>query len=170
MSLTVGWLFWVYKPFETVFQSISGRFPNRGRKTREKIDVSKNVQTTLTRTYCKHSRPLSYCNPNCRTPWHWKFTQHHRTTDHPVVNRTCMFSVRDKIAISHFYFTFSVKLFWRPFLEGPLWRKLYSYWYCICVGRFRILGGQGLEYYGAKAGSNSQQAHDVISASFPTRF
>ena len=27
-----GWLFWVYRPFETVFQSISGRFPKRGRK------------------------------------------------------------------------------------------------------------------------------------------
>ena len=32
------------------------------------IDESKNVQTTPTRTYCKCSRPLPYCNPNCRTP------------------------------------------------------------------------------------------------------
>ena len=36
-----------------------------------------------TRTYCKCSRPLPYCNPNCRTPQHWKFTQHHRTTRPP---------------------------------------------------------------------------------------
>ena len=36
-----------------------------------------------TRTYCKCSRPLPYCNPNCRTPRHWKFTQHHRTTRPP---------------------------------------------------------------------------------------
>ena len=47
---------------------------------RERIDESKNVQTTPTRTYCKCSRPLPYCNPNGRTPRLWKFTQHHRTT------------------------------------------------------------------------------------------
>ena len=63
-----------------MFQSISGRLPKRGRKRRERIDESKNVQTTPTRNYCKCSRPLPYCNPNCRTPRHWKFTQHHRTT------------------------------------------------------------------------------------------
>ena len=40
----------------------------------------KMSQKNPTRTYCKRSRPLSYCNPNCRTPRHWKFTQHHRTT------------------------------------------------------------------------------------------
>ena len=32
----VGWLFWVLRPFETVFQSISGRLPKRGGKRREK--------------------------------------------------------------------------------------------------------------------------------------
>ena len=47
------------------------------------MDESKNVQTTPTRTYCKCSRPLPYCNPNCRTPRNWKFTQHHRTTRPP---------------------------------------------------------------------------------------
>ena len=46
----------------------------RGRKRRERIDESKNVQTIPTRTFCKRSRPLPYCNRNCRTPWHWKFT------------------------------------------------------------------------------------------------
>ena len=71
-------------PFETVFQSISGRLPKRGRKRRERIDESKSVQTTPTRTYCKCSRPLPYCNPNCRTPRHWKFTQHHCTTRPPL--------------------------------------------------------------------------------------
>ena len=36
----------------------------------------------------------------------------------------------------------------------------------IGVGRFRILGGQGLEYWGgAKGGPNSQQAHDVVMTS-----
>ena len=47
---------------------------------REMIDEIINVQTTPTRTYCKRNRPLPYCNQNCRTPRHWKFTQHHRTT------------------------------------------------------------------------------------------
>ena len=42
----------------------------------------------------------------------------------------------------------------------------------IGVGRFRILGGQGLEYWGGgggggggKGGPNSQQAHDVVMTS-----
>ena len=50
---------------------------------KERIDERKNVQTTPTRTYCKCSRPLPYYNPDCRTPRHWKFTQHHRTTRPP---------------------------------------------------------------------------------------
>ena len=37
---------------------------------REKIEESKNVQTTPTRTYCKRNRPLPYINPNSRTPRH----------------------------------------------------------------------------------------------------
>ena len=36
-----GLLFWVSRPFETVFQSISGRLPERGRKRRGRIDESK---------------------------------------------------------------------------------------------------------------------------------
>ena len=32
----VGWLCKALRPFETVFQSISGRLPERGRKKREK--------------------------------------------------------------------------------------------------------------------------------------
>ena len=36
--------------FDTVFQSISGRLPKRGRKRRERIDESINVQTTPSRT------------------------------------------------------------------------------------------------------------------------
>ena len=86
ISLGVYYLvgcFGVYRPFETVFQSISGRLPKRGRERKERIDESKNVQTTPTRTYCQCSRPLPYCNPNSRTPRHWKFTQHHRTTRPP---------------------------------------------------------------------------------------
>ena len=37
--------------------------------------------------------------------------------------------------------------------------------YVIGVGRFRTLGGQGLEYWGAKGEPNLQQAHDVIMTS-----
>ena len=59
----------------------------------ERIDESKNVQTTPTRTYCKHSRPLSYCNKNCRTPRHWKFTQHLRTTRPPPPGRSTIWMV-----------------------------------------------------------------------------
>ena len=39
----VGWLVVLG---ETVFQSISGRLPERGRKSIERIEESKNVQTT----------------------------------------------------------------------------------------------------------------------------
>ena len=40
-----------------------------------------------------------------------------------------------------------------------------SYSFFIGVGRFRILGGQGLEYWGGLGGQNSQQAHDVVMTS-----
>ena len=49
---------------ETVFQSISGRLSERGRKKKENIDKRKNVQTTPIRTCCKRSRPLPYSNSN----------------------------------------------------------------------------------------------------------
>ena len=35
-----------HRPIETIFQSISGRLPKRGRSRGERIDESKNVQTT----------------------------------------------------------------------------------------------------------------------------
>ena len=59
----VGWLVVLgLTVFETVFQSILGRLPERGRKkswTREK-----NVQTAPARTNSNHSRPLRYSLPN----------------------------------------------------------------------------------------------------------
>ena len=57
--------------------------PKRGRKRRERIDESKNVQTTPTRTYCKCSRPLSYCNPICRTPGTSSLPSTIAPPDHP---------------------------------------------------------------------------------------
>ena len=35
----------------------------------------------------------------------------------------------------------------------------------IGVGRFRIFGGQGLEYWGGQGGPKSQQAHDIVTTS-----
>ena len=68
------------RQYFSLYRAVSQREGERG----ERIDESKNVQTTTTRTYCKRIRPLPYCNQNCRTPRHWKFTQHHRTTrPHP---------------------------------------------------------------------------------------
>ena len=73
-------MLWVKRPFETVLQSISVRLPERGRERREWIEESKNVQTPPTHTYCKRSRPLPYCHPNCRMPDTGSFTQDHSKT------------------------------------------------------------------------------------------
>ena len=80
----VGWLvgFGFNGPLRQYF-SLYRAVSQREREREERIDESKNVQTTPTRTYCKRNRPLPYCNQNCRTPQHWKFTQHHRTTRPP---------------------------------------------------------------------------------------
>ena len=84
-SRLVGWLFWVKRPIESIsgpfslYRAISQREGERG----ERIYESKNSKPSPTRTYCKRNRPLPYCNQNCRTPRHWKFTQHHRTTRPP---------------------------------------------------------------------------------------
>ena len=67
------------RQYFSLYRAVSQREGERG----ERIDESKNVQTTPTRTYCKHNRPLPYHNQNCRTPQHWKLTQHRRTTRPP---------------------------------------------------------------------------------------
>ena len=80
-----GWLvgcFGFNGPLRQYF-SLYRAVSQREGEGRERIDESKNVQTTPTRTYCKRNRPLPYCNQNCRTPRHWKFNQHHRTTRPP---------------------------------------------------------------------------------------
>ena len=68
------------RQYFSLYRAVSRR---EGEREEKRIDESKNVQTTPTRTYYKRSRPLPYCNPNCRTPRHWKFTQHHRTARPP---------------------------------------------------------------------------------------
>ena len=65
----VGWLVGFgfngpLRQYFSLYRAVSQREGERG----ERIDESKNVQTTPTRTYCKRNRPLHYCNPNCRTP------------------------------------------------------------------------------------------------------
>ena len=82
----VGWLVGCFgfngplRQYFSLYRAVSQREGERG----ERIDGSKNVQTTPTRTYCKRNRSLSYCNQNCRTPRHWQFTQNHRTTRPPL--------------------------------------------------------------------------------------
>ena len=67
-----GWLvgFGFNGPLRQYFSLYRAVSQREGEKRKERIDESKNVQTTPTRTYCKRSRPLPYCNPNCRTPRH----------------------------------------------------------------------------------------------------
>ena len=79
----VGWLFGVYRPFETVFQSISSRLPKRGRKRRERIEESKNVRTTPTRTYCERRRPLPYCIQSVGRPGTGSLPSTIAPPDHP---------------------------------------------------------------------------------------
>ena len=85
----VGWLVGCLgfngplRQYFSLYQAVSQREEEREEK---RIDESKNVQTNPTRTYYKRSRPSPYCNPNCRTPRHWKFTQHHRTTRPPPLS------------------------------------------------------------------------------------
>ena len=67
------------RQYFSLYRAVSQSEGERG----ERIDDSKNILTTPTRTYCKHSMPLPYCYQNCRTPRYWKFTQHHRTTRPP---------------------------------------------------------------------------------------
>ena len=72
---TIGWLVGCLgfngplRHYFSLYRAVSQREGERGEK---RIDESKNVQTTPTRTYYKRSRPLPYCHPNCRTPRHWK--------------------------------------------------------------------------------------------------
>ena len=129
------WLFWVSRPFETVFQSILGRLPKKGRKRRGRIDESKNVQTNPTRTYYKSRRPLPYFNPNCRPPRQWKFTQHHRTTRPPHHPTTP--SAHEKEALRMRQACVNVPC-------RPLAKYLYSgityHWYLGWLGSAMVLG------------------------------
>ena len=120
----IGWLVGCFgfngplRQYFSLYRAVSQRDGERGEK---RIDESKNVQTTPTRTYYKRSRPLPYCNSNCRTPQHWKFTQHHRTT-RPPPGCVDIFSL-----VYHFFFSFLSPSLWETArygleycLKGPL--------------------------------------------------
>ena len=68
------------RQYFSLYRAVSQREGEREEKGQMRVKMSK---TTPTRTYCKRSRPLPYCYQNCRTPRHWKFTQHLRTTRPP---------------------------------------------------------------------------------------
>ena len=72
---------WALRPFETVFQSISDRLPERGRKKkREMIDERKMSKPVPPAPTAGTVGPCPTIIQISRTPRHWKFTQHHRTT------------------------------------------------------------------------------------------
>ena len=86
--------------------------------------------------------------------------------DHPLLNsmRFHMFSVgcNDENMVRSLQRYFTIKYFTLIEQWGPL-KSLQSYKWYIGIGRFRILGGQGLAFCGG--GANSQQAHDVVTTS-----
>ena len=83
---TGDWLVVVFglTALETVFQSISGRLPESGRKKREMIDEIKKISKQ------PPPAPSASAVGRCptitqigRTRRHWKFSLHHRTTRPP---------------------------------------------------------------------------------------
>ena len=65
------------RQYFSLYRAVPRREGERGGKGQTRVKMSKQPRT---RTYCKRSRPLPYYHSNCRTPRHWKFTKHHRTT------------------------------------------------------------------------------------------
>ena len=86
VSMHKGWLVGCFgfngqlRQYFSLYRAVSQR---KGEREEKKIDESKNVQITPTRTYYKCSRPLPYYHQKCRRPRHWKLTQDHRTTRPP---------------------------------------------------------------------------------------
>ena len=64
----IGWLVGCFglngslRQYYSLYRAVSQREGGG----REMIHERKNVQTSPTRTYCKRSRPLPYCNPNLK--------------------------------------------------------------------------------------------------------
>ena len=68
------------RQYFSLYRAVSQREGERGEKEQMRVKMSKQPPPA---PFCKRSRPLPYCNPDCRTARHWKFTQHHRTTRPP---------------------------------------------------------------------------------------
>ena len=68
------------RQYFSLYRAVSQREGER----RARIDESKNVQTTPTRTYCKRNRPLPYCNQDCKTPRHGSLPSTIAPPDHPL--------------------------------------------------------------------------------------
>ena len=80
-SSLIGWLVdLAYRPFKTVFQSISSRLPERGERKEEMIDERKMSKQLPPAPAASAVGPYPALIQISRTPWHWKCTQHHRTT------------------------------------------------------------------------------------------
>ena len=83
-----GWL--VVLGLTALWDSISvyiGPSPREREKEKRNDRREKNVQTTPTRTTASEVGPCPTINQISRTPRHWKFTQHHRTTRPPPESR-----------------------------------------------------------------------------------
>ena len=77
LELRRCWLFLFYRPFGRVFHPISGRLP----ESDERNDRGeKNVQTTPSALSASAVCTWPTIIQISRTPQHWKFTQHLRTT------------------------------------------------------------------------------------------
>ena len=83
---SVGWLvgcFGFNGPLRQYF-SLYRAVPQReGERKREKTDERKNVQTTPTRTYCKHNRPLPYTSKVVGRPGTESLPSTFAPPDHP---------------------------------------------------------------------------------------
>ena len=109
--MLVCWLFWAYRPFETLFQSMTGHLSERGRKKREMIDKSKNGQTTPPAHTASAVGPCPILIQISRTHrHHWKFTQDHHTTRPPpsLLERESFTLRRDPIKVGKTYFKIRV--------------------------------------------------------------
>ena len=91
IQIDVRWLvgcFGLDGPLRQYFSLYRGRLPERGRKKREMIDERKNVQTPPPPPPAPIASAIGLC-PTLfqisRTPRHWKFIQHHRTTRPPLI-------------------------------------------------------------------------------------
>ena len=88
------------RQYFSLYRAFSQKEGESGEKGQMRVKMSKQPSSAPTasavgpiRTYCKCSRPLSYCNPNCRTPRHWKLTLHHRTTRPPPPKEEIIFGL-----------------------------------------------------------------------------